>query len=321
MNAGAPQSARDLHCTSRTAAGIIVEDQSSRRAIYAISLSMAAYVVGDAVLKLLGQSFPPNELIFWRSAIITVSLGAVLVWTRPRLLSTALLSGPVLVRCLFDCMNILAFTAAIIHMKLADLYAVLQMSPFLMTILAVAVFREQVGWRRWSAIAIGFCGVLLVIKPDPENMNLWALLGVLAALGAACRETVTRKIHPGVSTLEVTFVSALVTAIGTFAFGFAEPWPAMSRHEIMLLLIQTASWLVGTFLLVHACRTGPLSVVASFRYSLLVWGAIAGYLVFGELPDILAACGAIIIVLCGLYIFYRETVRNRVLTSEVTTVT
>ena len=298
-----------------------MQDQSSRRAIYAISLSMAAYVVGDVVLKLLGRSFPPSELIFWRSVVITVSLGAVLAWTRPRLLSTSLVSGAVLTRCLFDIINILAFTTAIIHMKLAELYAVLQMSPFLMTILAVGVYKEQVGWRRWSAITIGFCGVLLIIKPDPGNLNPWALLGVLAAFGAACREIVTQKIDPGVSTLEVTFVSALVTAIGTFAFGFGDPWPAMSQHEIMLLLIQAASWLVGTFLLVHACRTGPLSVVASFRYSLLVWGAIAGYLVFGELPDILAACGAMIIVLCGLYIFYREAVRNRALVSEVTTVT
>jgi drug/metabolite transporter (DMT)-like permease len=311
----------DLHRANRTPAGTIVQDQSARRAIYAISLSMAVYVVGDAVLKLLGRSFPPSELIFWRSIAIAVSLGAVLAWTRPRLLSAAMLSGPVLARCLFDCVNILSFTTAIIHMQLAELYAVLQMSPFLMTILAVVVFKERVGWRRWSAIAIGFCGVLLIIKPNPDNMNLWALLGVLAAFGAACREIITRKIDPGVSTLEVTFVSAVATAIGTFAFGLGEPWPAMSHHEIMLLLIQALSWVTGTFLLVHACRTAPLSLVATFRYSLLVWGALAGYLVFGELPDLLAACGATIVVLCGLYIFYREAVRNRALASEVTTVT
>jgi drug/metabolite transporter (DMT)-like permease len=321
MNVGAPKSAYGLHRTGRTAAGIIVQDQSSRRAIYAISSSMAAYVVGDVVLKLLGRSFPPSELIFWRSVVIAVSLGAVLAWMRPRLLSAATVSGPVLARCLFDCVNILAFTTALIHMQLAELYAVLQMSPFLMTVLAVVVFKEQVGWRRWTAIAIGFCGVLLIIKPDPDNLNPWALLGVLAAFGAACREIITQKIDPGVSTLEVTFVSALVTAVGTFAFGFGDSWPAMSHYEISLLLIQAVSWVTGTLLLVYACRTGPLSLVASFRYSLLVWGAIAGYLVFDELPDILAFCGAMIIVSCGFYIFYREAVRNRALASEVTSAT
>jgi drug/metabolite transporter (DMT)-like permease len=321
VNVSAPKSARDLHRASRIAAGIIVQDQSSRRAIYAILLSMAAYVVGDVVLKLLGRSFPPSELIFWRSVIIAGSLGAVLAWMRPRLLSAALVSGPVLGRCLFDCVNILSFTTAVVHMQLAELYAILQMTPFLMTILAVIVFKEPVGRRRWIAIAIGFGGVLLIIKPDPANLNPWALLGVLAAFGAACREIITRKIDPSVLTLEVTFVSALVTAIGTFAFGFGEPWPAMSRHEAMLLLIQSVSWVAGTFLLVHACRTAQLSLVASFRYSLLVWGAIAGYLVFDELPDALSACGATIVVLCGLYVFYREAVQNRVLASEVTTVT
>ena len=298
-----------------------MQDQSSRRAIFAISLSMAAYVVGDVVLKMLGRGFPASELIFWRSAIITVSLGAVLVWTRPRLLSTEMISGAVLARCLFDCINILSFTTAVMHMPLAELYAVLQISPFLMTIIAVVFFKEKVGWRRWSVIVIGFCGVLLIIKPDAGGLNPWALLGVLAAFGAACRETVTRKIDPGVSTLEVAFLSALMTAIGTYAVGFGESWPAMSYQQLMLLLIQAVSWLIGTFLLVHACRTAPLSLVASFRYTLLVWGAIAGYLVFGEVPDLLAACGAMIIVLCGLYLFYREAVRNRALASKVTTVT
>lgn len=298
-----------------------MQNQSSRRAIFAISLSMAAFVVGDVVLKLLGRGFPPSELIFWRSIIITVSLGTVLAWTRPRLLSTDMLSRAVLARCLFDIINILSFTTAVMHMKLAELYAILQISPFLMTIIAVVAFKEQVGWRRWSVIVIGFCAVLLIIKPNPDGVNPWALLGVLAAFGAACREIVTRKIDPAVSTLKVAFLSGLVTATGTFAFGYGESWPPMSYHEITLLLLQAVSWLVGTFLLVHACRTAPLSLVASFRYSLLVWGAVAGYLVFGELPDMLAACGATIIVLCGLYIFYREAVRNRALTSEVITVT
>lgn len=282
---------------------------------------MAAYVAGDVVLKLLGRSFPATELIFWRSVIITVTLGAVLAWTRPRLLSAGMFSGAVLARCVFDCINILSFTTAVMHMQLAELYAILQISPFLMTIIAVVAFKEQVGWRRWSVIVIGFCGVLLIIKPDAGGLNPWALLGVLAAFGAACRETVTRKIDPSVSTLKVAFLSGLVTAIGTFAVGFNDPWPPMRYQEIMLLLIQAVSWLIGTFLLVHACRTAPLSLVASFRYTLLVWGAIAGFLVFGELPDLLAACGAIIIVLCGLYLFYREEVRNRAIATKVTSVT
>jgi drug/metabolite transporter (DMT)-like permease len=270
------------------------------------------------VLKLLGQTFPPSELIFWRSLIIAVALGAVLTWTRPRFFSAALFSAPVLARCLFDCINILSFTAAVVHMKLAELYAILQMSPFLMTVMTVILFKETVGWRRWLAVGIGFCGVVLIVKPDPDNFNYWAILGVLAAFGAAGRETITRKIDRRVSTLEVTFLSAAFTAIGTFLFGIREPWPAMNRHEVSLLLIHAVSWVIGTFLLVHACRTAPLSLVASFRYSLLVWGGFAGYVVFGDVPDSYAMLGAAIIVACGLYIFHREAVRHSVIASEVT---
>jgi len=297
-----------------------VQEQSSRRAIYAVVVSMGAYVVGDVVLKLLGQAFPPSELIFWRSCIISFALIAVLLWTRPRFFSKALFSLPVVGRCLFDCMNILSFTTAIVHMNLAELYAILQMSPFLMTILAVVFFKEPVGWRRWTAIGVGFVGVLLVIKPNAGGLNAWAFLGLLAAMGAACRETITRRIDPSVSTLEVTLLSAIFTAILTFIIGYYDPWPAMNHRDIMLLLVQASSWVVGTFLLVHACRTAPLSIVASFRYSLLVFGGIAGYVVFGDLPDALAFCGAAIIVLCGLYIFHREAVRQQTIASEVTTV-
>ncbi len=295
-----------------------MQDHSSRRAIYAVVASMAVYVVCDVVLKLLGRTFPPSELIFWRSLVIAVALGLVLLWMRPRFFTPAFFSVPVLLRCLFDCINILSFTTAIVHMTLAELYAVLQMSPFLMTIMTVLLFKETVGWRRWLAIGLGFTGVLFIVKPDPNNFNHWALVGILAAFGAAGRETITRKIDPVVSTLEVTFLSAAFTAIGMFLFGISEPWPAMNRQEVGLILIQAVSWVIGTFLLVHACRTAPLSVVASFRYALLVWGGLAGYVVFGEVPDGYAVFGAVIIVLCGLYIFHREAVRRRVIASEVT---
>jgi drug/metabolite transporter (DMT)-like permease len=305
----------------RGVAGTIVQDQSSRRALYAITLSMASYVVGDVVLKLLGQAFPPSELIFWRSVVIAAALGVVLLWVRPRLLSASLFSIPVLARCLFDVVNILSFTTAVIHMNLAELYAILQMAPFLMTILAVILFREPVGWRRWLAVVVGFAGVLLIIKPDPANIDGWAMLGVLAALAGACREITTSRIDASVSTLEVTFVSALFTAIGTLVFGLREPWPPLSHGEMFLLLIQAGGWVAGTFLLVHAVRIAPLSLVAPFRYSLLVFGGIAGYVVFGDIPDFGAFCGAAIIVLSGLYIFHRESVRRRALTSTVTTVT
>jgi drug/metabolite transporter (DMT)-like permease len=283
---------------------------------------MAVYVVGDVVLKVLGQRFPPSELIFWRSCIILTSLTAVMLWTRPKLAFRALLSWPVIGRCVFDAVNILCFTTAVIHMGLAELYAILQMSPFLMTILAIVFFREPVGWRRWTAIVVGFCGVLLIIKPDAAGLNSWAILGIVAAFGAACRETITRKIDRSVSTLEVAFLSAVFTAAGTaiYGYGYRESWPAMTRHDVMMLFIQAISWLAGTFLLIHACRIAPLSIVATFRYSLLVWGALAGYFVFGDLPDALAICGAGIVVLCGLYIFHREAVRQAPIASTVTTV-
>jgi drug/metabolite transporter (DMT)-like permease len=224
-----------------------------------------------------------------------------------------------LTRCFFDCVNILSFTAAVIHMHIAELYALLLMSPLLMTILAAVFFGEPVGYRRWLAVTAGLCGVLMVVKPDPYALDPWAFVGFLSALAAAVREMVTRRINPDTPTMEVTFYSAIFAAAGTLIFGWSETWSSLTRPQYLMLLVQALSWLIGTFLLIQACRLAPLSIVASFRYTLLIWGSIAGYVVFGEIPDLFSFIGAGLIVISGLYTFHREAARQRVVASDTVT--
>jgi drug/metabolite transporter (DMT)-like permease len=292
-----------------------------QQGILSINVSMAVFVVGDTIVKFLGHSFPPNEIIFLRSAVIAGSLGLIMLVRGPRPTIKGILAPPILMRCLFDCINILCFTAAVIHMQLADLYALLLMSPLLMTLLAALFFREPVGYRRWLAVIVGFCGVLMIVKPDPSGLDQWALVGFLSALGGAVRETMTRRIHPDTPTIEVTLYSAIFAAAGTFVFGWSETWSSLSQPQYLMLLVQAVTWLIGTFLLIQACRLAPLSVVASFRYTLLIWGGLAGYVVFGEIPDAFSFIGAGLIVISGLYTFHREAVRKRVVASDTVTLT
>jgi drug/metabolite transporter (DMT)-like permease len=294
---------------------------SLQQGILSITISMAVFVVGDTIVKFLGHSFPPNEIIFLRSAVIAAALGLVMLAKGQRPTIKGILDPPILTRCFFDCVNILCFTAAVIHMHIADLYALLLMSPLLMTILAALFFREPVGYRRWLAVMVGFCGVLLVVKPDPSSLDQWALVGFLSALGGAVRETVTRRIDPDTPTIEVTFYSAIFAAAGTLIFGWSETWSSLSQPQYLMLLVQAVSWLMGTFLLIQACRLAPLSIVASFRYTLLIWGGLAGYVVFGEIPDLFSFIGAGLIVISGLYTFHREAVRQRVIASDTVTLT
>jgi drug/metabolite transporter (DMT)-like permease len=293
--------------------------ESSRRGIWSINASMFAFAVGDTILKVLGRHFPPIELIFIRSIVIAAALGLAMVVTRrlPRLRTA--LAPSLLARSLFDCINIFGFTAAVVHMQIAEIYAILLMSPFLMTIIATIFFGEPVGYRRWLAIIGGFCGVLLIIKPDPFALDKWALVGLLASAAAAARETVTRTIDQKTPAIEVTFYSAVFAGVGAFTFGIGQSWAPLTQPLHLLVIVQAVSWLIGTLLMVQACRIVPLSVVASFRYTLLIWGGLAGYLVFGDVPDWWSIIGAALIVACGLYTFHREAVRRRPVASNVVT--
>jgi len=273
-------------------------------------MSMAAYVVGDVLVKILGLTYPAVEVIFWRSCVIACGFGLYLAVKQKRF-SKHFLRPALLARSAFDCINMFSFVIALLHIDLAEIYAILLTSSFLTTILAVLFLKERVGWRRWLAIVGGFAGALLIIKPSTQGFNYWAAIGLVAALTSALRDFVTTKIHPAVSSFEVTFASAILTAAVGFIFSIGQSWQPIIIHDAYLLLALAIASLTGTVLLVHACRIGPLYVAAAFRFTLLVWGGAAGYFVFGKIPDIWSLSGAAIIVMCALYMFYREAIRRQ----------
>lgn len=282
-----------------------------RRGIAATNLSMMALVVGDSVIKSLGQSFSPHETIFIRSIVIVLALGLV-IWTKGyRLRLDRALSWPMVMRCIFDSANILLFTITVVHMRIGELYALLLTAPLMMTAFAALFQKERVGPRRWLAIIVGFCGTLLIIKPDFSALDHWALLGLLAAFTAAMRETISPRIDPEASTIEVLFYAAIFVGVAALLFGGASAWQMPTQSQMLLIALHALMWFIGASLLFKACRLAPLFFVASFRYTMLPWGGLAGYFVFGEIPDLYSFLGAGLIALSGLYVFYREAVLHR----------
>jgi drug/metabolite transporter (DMT)-like permease len=289
---------------------IMTKEAAPINTILSANLSMAAYVVGDICVKLVGQTYPPGEIIFWRTALGALIIGALLAKRGP-VFSLRMLSPRVLARSVFDCINIFSFVTAITHLNLAECYAILLTAPLLMTVLAVVFFREPVGWRRWLAIIIGFGGALLIIRPDTHAFNWWAAVAALCALAAASREIITARIARDASVLEMTLTTFLITGAVALLLSIWEIWSIPTPRDAGLLSLMTAGWMSGTLLLIYACRIGPISAVAFSRYTLLIWGAIGGYLVFAEYPDIWTFAGAAIIVGSGFYVFRRETIRNQ----------
>jgi drug/metabolite transporter (DMT)-like permease len=291
----------------------------NQRGIVAIVGCMTAYTVNDALVKqILLQHYPIGETIFLRGLISALLIGGfVLALGHAAQLRTAV-SRLLVARSVCDGLSTACFIAALSQMPLANIAAVLQIGPLLITVLSVLFYREIVGWRRWTAIAVGFFGALLVIKPVPSAFDIWALIGAGSALFAALRELQNRQIDRAVPTLVIAFWGAVgITAFGAL-YAFGEEWRWFELRELLRLFIASMFVGIAIYLMALGFRDVDLSVVAPFRYSYLITSAVAGLLVFGEWPDGWTVMGALLIVASGIYMLHREAVRRRQLTAKVT---
>jgi drug/metabolite transporter (DMT)-like permease len=203
-------------------------------------------------------------------------------------------------------------------MALVNVAAVLAIGPLLITALSVAFHGEAVGWRRWTAVGVGFIGALLLIKPVPWAFDVWAVVAAGSALFAALRELYNRKIDHSVPTLVIAFWGAIgITLFGT-GFVVTEDWRTFAIGDLAQLFVASVFVGIAIYLMALGFRNVDLSVVAPFRYSYLITSAIGGYLIFGELPDGWSLAGAALIVGSGLYALHRESVRRRALTAKAT---
>jgi drug/metabolite transporter (DMT)-like permease len=217
----------------------------------------------------------------------------------------------VLWRALFDGLATAFFVAALVQMKLAELSAVVLTSPLILTALAAFWLRNPVGWRRWSAIAVALFGTLLIVKPGAGAFDVWALVGLVAAICSAFRDLSTRAISDHVPSLAVSIYGASAVMLSGLAFGIGESWTMPSAAQWGAVALAALFLGLGTYLIVLGFRNVEIPAVAPFRYSLLIWAGIAGYFVFGEVPDALAWLGVVLIALSGLYALHRESVLRR----------
>jgi drug/metabolite transporter (DMT)-like permease len=182
--------------------------------------------------------------------------------------------------------------------------------------LSVFLFKEVVGWRRWTAIVVGLMGTLFIVKPAPGSFDAWALLGLGCACASATRDLITHRLDSKIPTLAIGLAASVAVMLSGILLGLNEQWRMPTGRELALLSGSGALFSVGMYLLVLAFRSGEISVVSPFRYTLLLWGVIAGFLILGEIPDIWTYCGAALIVGSGIYTLHREAVRRRNLTGE-----
>jgi drug/metabolite transporter (DMT)-like permease len=280
--------------------------------------AMAAFAVNDMILKLTAQRYPLGEVITVRGTIATLLVGSLLIGFGQVRSLRATPNRFVLSRTMFDGLAMVLFTTALIHMPLAELSAINLVSPLIITAAAVIFFAEEVGWRRWTAIIVGFIGTLLIVKPTPSAFNAWALLGIATAFAGVARDMITRKLDPGIPSLLISFLAAAGSMIIGPILGLFETWQPMAAFDVGMLAISATFVASGHFLVVVAFRGDvDVTAIAPFRYTLLIWAGVCGYLAFGEVPDRFAIFGSLLIVCSGLYALHREVVRRRTVAASV----
>lgn len=286
------------------------------RGMLAMTTASVIFIFSDVLAKIATQTWPVSQVMAVRGLFaIALTLGLVIKLGNGR--DLALMGKPrLLLRTLAEAITSLTFISALSMMPLADLTSILMMSPLVITAIATLFLGEIVGWRRWTAIIVGFAGMLLVVQPSgaPAGMPHYYFacgLGLVAVFGVATRDILTRRLGGDVPSTVVTLSASIgVCGIG-FLLSFNQPWRSFEWTPFLACFGAACIVTTGNFLMVLACRGVDLSVVAPYRYSAVIWAIILGATVFGEYPNWISVLGMGLIVASGIYTMHRERVRQR----------
>ncbi len=273
--------------------------------------AMAAFAVNDACTKLAISDVSAPHIMALRGVIATALLWSLAAWRgavgRPRRLAHPLLAF----RTVADIGATITYVVALAHLPIANASAIFQALPLVVTLAAALFLGEQVGWRRWTAIGVGFVGILVIVRPGAEGFTLFSLLVLLSVVCSAARDLATRRMPTDIPSFAVSAVtSTAVTLVGFLLTPFWG-WVPVEPRDFALFGVAAFCLALGYVCIVEAMRSGDMGFVAPFRYTILVFAIGLGYAIFGDVLDIWTLAGAAIVIGSGAYSLYRERVRGR----------
>jgi drug/metabolite transporter (DMT)-like permease len=280
-------------------------DQRSARlaGIGLMVLSVFMFSFGDALGKFIVATYSVGQLLLLRGAAALIVLSPS-IWRsrrefwrlpRPRLQ---------LLRAILSTLEVAAFFLATVYLPLADVITYYLAAPIFVTALSAIVLREQVGWRRWSAVLIGFCGVLIALRPSAQTFSWPAMIALAGSMTFAVLMLITRSLR---ATPDIVLASTQF--MGTFAFGAVLApfgWIAPAAGSLVFFVAAGCVSVCALLCVNRSLKLAPASVVVPYQYSMIIWAVMFGYAAFGDTPSIATIAGAAIIIGAGFYIFLRE---------------
>jgi drug/metabolite transporter (DMT)-like permease len=280
------------------------DERAARLAGIALMLlSIAMFSFGDALGKFLVGTYAVGQLL-WLRACAALLLLAPAIWrqrTQFRNLERPWLQ---LLRVVLSTLEVAAFFLATVYLPLADVITYYLAGPIFVTALSALVLGEQVGWRRWCAVLVGFCGVVIALRPSAQSFSLPALIALSGSFCFSVLMLITRSLR---STPDLVMASSQFA--GTFLLGLALApfgWVTPTASSLALFALAGIISVTALFCVNRSLKLAPASVVVPYQYTMIVWAVTFGFIVFGDVPQPATVAGAAIIIGAGLYIFLRE---------------
>lgn len=281
------------------------EAANSMRGIVLMALAFFIFAAADTLAKLLTQSLPLFQIVWFRQSGLFLGI-VILVLLRGRSILHSNRPGLQIARGLMATASATFFILAITYVPLADAIAVSFIAPFLVTLMGALILREPVGWRRWTAVAVGFCGMLIVIRPGLGVFHPAIFLVVVAASAFALRQILSRFLSGSDSvTATVAYTSSVSFCLASLTLPFVWTTPASWEVWVLALGLSVLAAL-GELLIIISLTLAQAVVLAPLHYSLILWGTFYGFVVFSDLPDQWTLLGCAVIVASGLYTLNRE---------------
>ncbi|MEQ3669573.1 DMT family transporter [Pseudophaeobacter sp.] len=273
-----------------------------------ILAAMAAFTLEDMFIKRLSGDVPVGQILMLLGLGSGTVFAAAAVYRGDNLFAPAAWRGAAILRTLSEAVGAVAFATALSLVDISTVAAVFQALPLVITMGAALFLGEQVGWRRWSAICVGFVGVLMIVRPGLAGFNPSVILVLVAVLAIAARDLLTRMVDSSVSSAVVSFqaFASVIVAGGLLLVSTGAEPTGLDGRQVGMMLGGIVFGVAGYYAIVTATRIGDASAITPFRYSRLLFSILVGVLVFGERPDAMTLGGAALIIVSGLYTFVRE---------------
>ena len=272
-------------------------------------LCQFSFATNDALVKILYQNyndiFVLNQVIFLRGVFALFFIGFFLFFKKKFSFEFIFSSGKLRVRGLLEAIAAICFFIGIAKLPFAMVYVLLSLAPVILTVFGALILKEKVRWRRWTAVIIGFIGVIVVIDPGKLEFGFYFIFPLLSAFFLSLRDIYTKKIKSKFHSLQIAFITCLVV---TICFGILNVYKifSFSLNEYIILFISSFFLSLGYIFSIATIKVALVSVTSTFRYSVILWGILYGYFLFNEIPNTNTYIGAFMIVVSGLIIISRQ---------------